>query len=72
MNEAPVPYNIPTDPIDNVKHYGQLRADSKILVFVETQYSKLGRDIVQSLEAIKFKYAFINIFVFLTFLDLIN
>ncbi|KAJ6216358.1 hypothetical protein RDWZM_007515 [Blomia tropicalis] len=34
----------------------QLRPDSKVLVFVETQYTRLGKHIVEVLEAVRFKY----------------
>lgn len=35
---------------------GKSRLDSKVLVFVETQYSPLGRSIIELLESSRFKY----------------
>ncbi|XP_043917595.1 bifunctional heparan sulfate N-deacetylase/N-sulfotransferase 3-like [Protopterus annectens] len=42
--------------LNSIKHVDSSRTDSVVLVFIESQYSKLGQDIIALLEASRFDY----------------
>ena len=39
----------------NLDKNGQLRNDSRILVLIETQYTKLGKQILEVLDSVRFR-----------------
>ena len=47
-------------PVPNIHSSNlQLRLDSKVLVLLETQYSKMGKQLIEMLESSRIKYVFL-------------